>query len=131
MNKAPWFRQNYSEVRAGIVELLEAARTASVRSVNLLMPATYWEIGRRIVESEQAGQGRAGYGAALIRQLASDLTTRICLYGDGMLLHLYRRVILWMGRTLRCPSKSPMARSDQGVYGGLNARSRNDPTNAF
>jgi predicted nuclease of restriction endonuclease-like (RecB) superfamily len=38
------------------------------------MTATYWEIGRRIVESEQAGQGRAGYGEALIRQLASDLT---------------------------------------------------------
>jgi hypothetical protein len=80
MNNAPPVPENYSEVRAGIVELLDAARTASVRSVNALMTATYWEIGRRIVESEQAGQGRAGYGEALIRQLASDLTVQ---FGRG------------------------------------------------
>ena len=29
----------------------------SVRSVNALMTATYWEIGRRIVESGAAGSG--------------------------------------------------------------------------
>jgi hypothetical protein len=38
-----------------IVELLHAARAASVRSINALMTATYWEIGRRIVEFEQKG----------------------------------------------------------------------------
>ena len=48
--------QNYSAVRTEIVALLNAARTASVRSVNALMTATYWEIGRRIVEFEQQGQ---------------------------------------------------------------------------
>lgn len=39
----------YNGVRAEIVELLDAARSASVRSVNALMTATYWEVGRRIV----------------------------------------------------------------------------------
>jgi predicted nuclease of restriction endonuclease-like (RecB) superfamily len=73
MNNSPLVAEHYSDVRAGIVELLNAARTASVRSVNALMTATYWEIGRRIVESEQEGQERAEYGEALIRQLASDL----------------------------------------------------------
>ena len=34
---------------------------------------------------------------------------------NGMLLFIYLRVILWIGRILRCPTKSPMARSDQGV----------------
>jgi hypothetical protein len=40
------------------------------------MMATYWEIGRRIVESEQQGQRRPEYGKALIKQLAEDLEPR-------------------------------------------------------
>ncbi|NEP56384.1 MAG: DUF1016 domain-containing protein [Symploca sp. SIO2G7] len=30
------------------------------------MTATYWEIGRRIVEFEQSGESRAEYGKQLI-----------------------------------------------------------------
>ena len=59
---------NYSDIRSEIVALLQAARAASVRSVNALMTATYWEIGRRIVEFEQQGEQRAEYGETLIRQ---------------------------------------------------------------
>lgn len=70
----------YGEIRSDIVALLQAARTASVRSVNALMTATYWEIGRRIVEFEQEGQERAEYGEALIKQLAEDLTRQ---FGRG------------------------------------------------
>jgi hypothetical protein len=40
------------------------------------MTATYWEIGRRIVESEQQGQQGAEYGEALIKQLAGNLEPR-------------------------------------------------------
>lgn len=50
---------NYETIRAGIVDLLNAARAASARSVNAVMTATYWEIGRRIVEEEQGGAARA------------------------------------------------------------------------
>ena len=39
------------------------------------MTATYWEIGCRIVESEQQGQ-QPEYGEALIKQLAEDLEPR-------------------------------------------------------
>ena len=56
--------ENYNNIRAGIVDLLNAARSAASRSVNALMTATYWEIGRRIVQSEQAGAKRAGCGPA-------------------------------------------------------------------
>lgn len=70
----------YGDVHTGIVELLEAARRAAARSVNALMTATYWEIGRRIVEFEQGGKGRAKYGEALIERLADDLTGR---FGRG------------------------------------------------
>ena len=45
----------YGEIRNDIIKLLRAARAASAQSVNALMTATYWEIGRRIVEFEQQG----------------------------------------------------------------------------
>ena len=70
----------YDEIRNDIVALLQAAKTASARSVNALMTATYWEIGRRIVEFEQLGQERAEYGEAIIKQLAGDLEPR---FGRG------------------------------------------------
>ena len=70
----------YSDIHAGIVGLLEAARRAAARSVNALMTASYWEIGRRIVEFEQGGKGRAKYGEALIGRLSEDLTQR---FGRG------------------------------------------------
>jgi len=71
---------DYNEVLASVVELLDAARRASARVVNSLMTATYWEIGRRIVEHEQAGAKRAGYGEALLEGLSRDLTRR---FGRG------------------------------------------------
>ncbi|AMU12186.1 DUF1016 family protein [Burkholderia cenocepacia] len=39
-----------------------------------------WEIGRRIVEFEQGGKGRAAYGEAVIRRLGADLSER---FGRG------------------------------------------------
>jgi len=65
---------DYAKVLAGVTELLEGARRASARVVNSLMTATYWEIGRRIVEQEQAGQRRADYGTELIQHLSKGLT---------------------------------------------------------
>jgi predicted nuclease of restriction endonuclease-like (RecB) superfamily len=70
----------YGKIRNDIVGLLQAARAASARSVNALMTATYWEIGRRIVEFEQEGQERAEYGEGIIKQLAEDLEPR---FGRG------------------------------------------------
>lgn len=52
----------------------------SARSVNAIRTATYWEIGRRIVKSEQQGKKRAVYGEALLEKLAADLTAR---FGRG------------------------------------------------
>jgi predicted nuclease of restriction endonuclease-like (RecB) superfamily len=68
---------NYSKLLGGVSELLEAARRASARAVNAFMTATYWEVGRRIVEFEQGGAKRAGYGEQLLIRLASDLTARL------------------------------------------------------
>lgn len=52
----------YSTFHSDIVAMLETARRAAARSVNALMTATYWEIGRRLVELEQGGSERAAYG---------------------------------------------------------------------
>lgn len=71
---------DYAAVHTGIVALLEAARSAAARSVNALMTASYWEIGRRIVEFEQGGQDRAQYGQALLKRLSVDLSAR---FGRG------------------------------------------------
>jgi predicted nuclease of restriction endonuclease-like (RecB) superfamily len=71
---------DYTVVLSGVSDLLDVARRASARVVNTLMTATYWEIGRRIVEHEQAGQKRAEYGEALARRLSLDLTNR---FGRG------------------------------------------------
>lgn len=70
----------YDAVLSGVSELLEAARRTSARATNAIMTATYWEIGRRIVEHEQKGQSRARYGEELLLRLSGDLTAR---YGRG------------------------------------------------
>ncbi len=74
MTKMASIPENYNEIRAGIVGLLKTARSSAARNVNTLMTATYWEIGRRIVQSEQAGEKRAEYGELLIKRLAKDLS---------------------------------------------------------
>ena len=70
----------YAGVHEGIAALVQGARYTAARSVNALMTSTYWEIGRRIVEAEQQGKRRAGYGDALIERLAIDLTAQ---FGRG------------------------------------------------
>ena len=71
---------DYAAVHGDIVALLEAARRAAARSVNAVMTATYWAVGRRIVEGEQGGQERAAYGEALIKRLGGDLSRQ---FGRG------------------------------------------------
>jgi predicted nuclease of restriction endonuclease-like (RecB) superfamily len=83
--------ENYDNIRAGIVELLKAARSAAARNVNSIMTAAYWEIGRRIVEQELQGESRADYGEQLMELLAKDLTK---VFGRG-----FGQINLWRMRT--------------------------------
>ncbi len=69
-------KAGYKTVLAEVVHVVEEARRASARSVNAIVTSAYWQIGRRIVEHEQGGAIRAGYGEALLIMLASDLTER-------------------------------------------------------
>ncbi len=43
----------------------------------MILTSTYWLIGQRIVQHEQKGSHRAGYGEQLIKELSSDLKHRL------------------------------------------------------
>lgn len=68
---------DYLKLSDGICRLLEHARQKAAQSVNTILTATYWEVGRRIVEHEQQGKDRAGYGEGLLQRLSADLTPRL------------------------------------------------------
>ena len=55
-------------------------RVRATQAVNTQLIETYWQVGRHIVEFEQAGSIRAEYGKALIHQLSADLGL---LHGKG------------------------------------------------
>jgi len=59
----------YGRVR----EILEAARSNIARTVNTSQVLANWLIGREIIEEEQAGMHRAGYGARLLLDLSERL----------------------------------------------------------
>lgn len=61
--------------------ILNQARTQSYKAVNSVMIQAYWLIGWRIVEQEQNGEKRAGYGEKVIENLSKALNTEI---GGGM-----------------------------------------------
>jgi predicted nuclease of restriction endonuclease-like (RecB) superfamily len=72
--------RGYDSTLREVVELVESARRVSARAVNTIMTRTYWLIGQRVVEREQHGEKRAGYGEEVVVRLAADLTSR---FGRG------------------------------------------------
>ena len=69
----PQKQNNYAALIDDINFVLESSRKISARSVNVLLTATYWAIGRKIIEYEQNGSDRADYGLNLLHRLSSDL----------------------------------------------------------
>ena len=65
---------------ADVKQILEKARTATVRHVNHIMVEAYWLIGERIVKQEQHGKERATYGEAVLKELSKSLTSE---FGNG------------------------------------------------
>ena len=103
----------YEAVFGDVSKIIDAARESASRSVNAAMTAAYWLIGRRIVESEQSGEERAEYGAALVERLAEDLTAQ---FGRGFSLrNIYNMRLFYLAhppdRILQTPSaKSALPR---------------------
>lgn len=83
-NKTPLPASRQTEDFASLIievrELVQAARHAAASTVNTLQVLTNFEIGRRIVEHEQKGENRAGYGQELMKVLSSRLTDE---FGKG------------------------------------------------
>lgn len=63
-----------------VSDVLENARKSVKTAVNLAMVYSYYEIGRMIVEEEQNGSERAGYGKYIIKELSEYLTQK---FGRG------------------------------------------------
>jgi len=63
-----------------VADLLAAARKFAKKQMDSTIVATYYEVGRMIVEREQQGQKRAKYGTQLIKGLSEYLTEQ---YGRG------------------------------------------------
>lgn len=99
--------QNYESIHSGIVKLLRAARSMAARNVNSLMTAAYWEIGRRIIHSEQQGELRAEYGEQLIERLALDLTRQFGRgFGNASLWRMRAFYLAWPeDKILATPSR--------------------------
>lgn len=57
-----------------IAEILHNARSLVQQTANLEMIRAYWSIGRSIVEVEQKGDTKAGYGQYLMKALSKRLT---------------------------------------------------------
>jgi predicted nuclease of restriction endonuclease-like (RecB) superfamily len=71
---------NYHALLEQISHTYAQGRIVAMQAVNAQLIETYWQVGRHIVEFEQAGKVRADYGKALINNLAKDLNIR---HGKG------------------------------------------------
>jgi len=65
---------------AEVRSLIQSARRVAASTVNTLQVRTNYEIGRRIVEHEQKGEKRAGYGQELLKALSARLSAE---FGQG------------------------------------------------
>lgn len=63
-----------------IRKIIELGRRQAYAAAGQIAVATYWNIGKRIVEEEQHGASRAEYGKAIIKTLSEQLTRE---YGRG------------------------------------------------
>jgi predicted nuclease of restriction endonuclease-like (RecB) superfamily len=66
----------FSSVR----EIIEAAQERVFRQTNIVLLRMYWHIGKLIVEDEQEGKARAGYGKKVLIDLSHQLTLE---FGKG------------------------------------------------
>ena len=62
-----------STVYDRVQRILASAQTQAARSVNTAQVAANWLIGREIVEEQQHGAKRAGYGERIVSRLANQL----------------------------------------------------------
>lgn len=63
-----------------IIALIENSREKAIRSVDFHRVQLYWAIGKHIIEDQQGGEQRAGYGKYVLQYLSDKLLPH---YGSG------------------------------------------------
>lgn len=53
--------------------IIEQGKRQAYAAINATMISTYWNVGKRIVEEEQHGEARAGYGEYIAKTAAKEL----------------------------------------------------------
>ena len=82
------------EFNGDVRRIIEEGRKQAYTAAGNIALATYWNVGRRIVEEEQNGNSRAEYGRRLIAELANNLKKDYGLgYGKRNLAY-YRQFYL-------------------------------------
>ncbi len=74
------FKNSDNQFITDIKAILEQAQQKAYSAVNTYMVQAYWFVGKRIVEQEQNGEKRAGYGEFIIKELSKELTVS---FGKG------------------------------------------------
>jgi hypothetical protein len=87
--------ENFDPVYQRIRDILAKARHRALQAVNADMVRAYWEIGCEIVEEEQRGQARAGYGKQLLEGLSARLTQEFGRGFDRTNLQYMRAVYMF------------------------------------
>lgn len=60
--------------------IIELGKRQAYAAINASMITTYWNVGKRIVEEEQHGEARAGYGEYIAKTVAKELQAE---YGNA------------------------------------------------
>ena len=98
MRIVPTDSSNVKEYRSlvdTLIRVIESGRVSAARVVNQAMTTTYWLVGRQIVEHEQSGAHRAGYGEELLVRLSADLTECVGSGFSRRNLQQMRSFYLW------------------------------------
>ena len=80
MTKKLVVKSDYSLILKEIKSIISKARYNAFTAINTEMLKAYFEIGRKIVDEEQKGEKRAGYGEYLLEIISKDLTLE---FGKG------------------------------------------------
>lgn len=83
-----------NNILSDLRSIIEEGRKAAYTAVNQAAIATYWHIGKRIVEEEQSGAERAAYGKRLIKELATTLSLEYGAAFSKRNLDYYRQFYL-------------------------------------
>lgn len=72
--------QPKQELYHSIAKIIVDSKSSLYRTTNTILLNMYWEIGKLIVQDEQNGEKRAGYGKQILKNLAQQLSLE---FGKG------------------------------------------------